>query len=84
MGAGKQVSLKTLDEEILVTVNVVESGLGVVYLGTNQGNVYRYATAAQTLTKLGNVGGTILSMALYSGFLYIGIAGGGFKSFTIG
>jgi hypothetical protein len=84
MAAGTQVKLKDLTEEVVSTVDVVESGLGTMYLGTNKGNVYRYRTAAQTLTLLGNVGGDVLSMALYSGFLYIGIRGGGFKSFTIG
>jgi hypothetical protein len=53
---------------------VVDTSNGI-YIGTNKGNVY-FSTPAGVLTLMGNVGGCILDMALYSTSLYISIAGG--------
>lgn len=71
-------SLKVLDGEV-----VASSQDGTyLYLGTNKGDVLKYAISGGTVTTLANVGGEIASMSLYSGVLYVGIAGGKLVSVT--
>ncbi len=67
-----------LNEEI-TTVSAYSDN--VIYLGTNQGNVYSFTETTGgtgTTTLLGNVGGAVKSMALSvaQSTLYIGVAGG--------
>jgi len=65
-------NLKVLDGEVTASA---QDGT-YVYLGTNKGDVIRYAISGGAVTTLTNVNGKIISMSLYSGLLYVGIAGG--------
>jgi hypothetical protein len=69
-------NLKSLGNEVTAVVDSVESGVGYMYLGTDVGDVYKYNTSSEALTKLKNVGGKVLSLTLYSSKLYVGVAGG--------
>lgn len=63
-------------------VTASESDGTYVYFGTDQGDVIRYTIATGVVTTLKNVGGKIVSMSIYSGVLYIGIAGGVLATLT--
>jgi len=65
-------NLKVLDGEVTASA---QDGT-YVYLGTDKGDVIRYAISGGAVTTLTNVNGKIISMSLYSGLLYVGIAGG--------
>ena len=71
-----KTDLSSLQNEVTAIVNSVESGVGYMYLGTDVGDVWKYNTASKVLTLIKNVGGKILSLTLYSGALYVGVAGG--------
>lgn len=78
-----KTSLKSLENEITCSYGCVFGGVTTVFFGTNDGDIYRYNAAADTLTKLINVGGKVESIAMvYSGTLYVGIEGGDFASVT--
>jgi hypothetical protein len=79
MAAGTISSILAFGEEITCQTN---DGLNFYY-GTNKGNVYKYVISAGTLTTLANVGGNVLSMSLYSSWLYIGMSGGKLIGVTI-
>jgi len=80
MAAGTQVRLVSRDSEITASCNV--SGSNIIYYGHADGYVYSYDAVAGTLTKLGKCAGSVRTMALYSGVLYVGVSGGWVYSFT--
>ena len=73
MAAGTIATLKMFGEEIMA---VVADTSGNLYMGTNQGNIYKYVIASATLTKLANIGGNCIDMSLYGNLLYVGGSGG--------
>ena len=77
-----RTDLKVLDAEVTCVVGSVESGVGYMYYGTNTGDVKKYNIATAAITILKNVGDKVISMALYSGTLYIGTASGKLVSLT--
>ena len=80
MTAGTIATLKMFGEEVMA---VTADTLGNLYMGTNQGNIYKYSISGATLTKLCNVGGNVIDMALYGNYLYIGGSGGKLLTVTI-
>lgn len=71
-------ALKVFSNEITAS----EQDGTYLYLGTDGGDVIRYTIATGVVTVLKNVGGKIISMNIYAGVLYIGIAGGKLASLT--
>jgi hypothetical protein len=80
MTAGTIAVLRMLNEEVL---GVISDTLGNLYMGTNQGNVYKYAIASATLTKLCNIGVNVIDLTLYGNYLYLGGSGGKLLTVTI-
>lgn len=72
------IELKRLDDEVTCSVQATEYGTGYVYVGTNDGDIYRYNVLTEVYTRLGNVGATPTSMVMYSGLLYVGLKGSQF------
>ncbi|MDP2734771.1 MAG: hypothetical protein Q8P12_01035 [bacterium] len=77
-----KTELKTLGNQVTCTVGSVESGVGYFYCGTDTGDVLKYNTQTEAMTTIKNVGQKILSVALYSGTLWMGLADGKFISLT--
>ena len=77
-----KTDLKTLSNEVTCVVSVVESGVGYLYFGTDKGVVRKYNMASGVITDIRDVGEKVLSLTLYSGTLYIGLAGGKLISLT--
>jgi hypothetical protein len=77
-----KTDLKVLSNEVTCVVSVVESGVGYLYFGTDKGLVRKYNMQATTITDIRDVGEKVLSLTLYSGTLYIGLAGGRLISLT--
>ncbi|MFA6509944.1 MAG: hypothetical protein WCV62_05765 [Candidatus Peribacteraceae bacterium] len=77
-----KTDLKVLSNEVTCVVSVVESGVGYLYFGTDKGVVRKYNMASGALTDIRDVGEKVLSLTLYSGTLYIGLAGGKLISLT--
>ena len=71
----------TIPNEVTAVVGQVESGVGMMYMGTDQGDIWKFNQATYAYALVKNVGGKILSMMLYSGILYVTVAGG--KIFTV-
>lgn len=71
-------TLKIFDGEVVASA---QDGT-YVYLGTNKGEVIRYTISGGAVTVLANVSGKIVSMSLYSGVLYVGLADGKLVSVT--
>jgi hypothetical protein len=72
MTIGAIQNITILGEEITA---VVSDGLNL-WLGTNQGNIYKYVYATAVVTKIGNAGSNVIDLAIYGGFLYAGVLGG--------
>lgn len=66
------VNLKVFDGEVVATAQGGDS----IYIGTNKGEILQYDVATKAVTVLATLGGVIESMILYSGLLYVGVAGG--------
>lgn len=77
-----KTDLKVLSNEVSCVVSVVESGVGYLYYGTNKGLVQKYNMATGAITTIRDVAEKVLSLTLYSGTLYIGLAGGKLISLT--
>ena len=71
-----------LPNEVTCCVGQVESGVGQMYFGTDQVDIKKFNQATFAITTLKNVGGKVQAMMLYSGILYITVAGGRIVTLT--
>lgn len=76
MAAGEYSKVTGINNEITCIQKEVSGGADISYFGTDVGDVYKYNGTTAVLTKLGNVGGSVKAMNLYSSKLYCTIAGG--------
>ena len=83
MVAGTKTVLSVMDEEVTCSVDIVVSGVGYVYVGTNKGGLYKWNIPSATWTLIKRYKGNIQSIVVYSSVLYVGISGGEFSSITL-
>jgi hypothetical protein len=72
-----KTGLSLLADEITALVQNTESGTGYIYYGTKKGEVWKYNILTGARTLLITLSGMVLSMALYSSKLWIGLSGTG-------
>ncbi len=65
-------SLTVFDGEVVASAQDGD----YLYLGTNKGEVIRYTIDGGAVATLARLSGAVASMAVYSGLLYVGLAGG--------